>query len=325
MSSLAASCLLLIVFLLIAATTILTSALWLASYKLITREGNTLSGKVSTVVASDGIPRWLCYFALPLVAWRSEEKAQLERLRRLADPLRPYRAAARIQNWWRPLYDQRRRCRAEVTIAACWRGYAARREAHRRLLAIVQIQSAGRCLIAKNKAGERRRDRLMAEMAAGKDDKTISHGIGLLSRGKLVRANRPSNATGQTLAMTAALYDFPLSLDLLFHRLGAEALEERDRYGWTCLHYAVEGTSLRCCEVVISTEKELGVERSKSLLQAEITSPTQARMTPLDLAGRYRTDGDARSTVILPMLKVYSDELARREEGSLGESDSGND
>ncbi|KAF4731287.1 hypothetical protein FOZ63_008941, partial [Perkinsus olseni] len=311
------------VFLLIAATTILTSALWLASYKLITREGNTLSGKVSTVVASDGIPRWLCYFALPLVAWRSEEKAQLERLRRLADPLRPYRAAARIQNWWRPLYDQRRRCRAEVTIAACWRGYAARREAHRRLLAIVQIQSAGRCLIAKNKAGERRRDRLMAEMAAGKDDKTISHGIGLLSRGKLVRANRPSNATGQTLAMTAALYDFPLSLDLLFHRLGAEALEERDRYGWTCLHYAVEGTSLRCCEVVISTEKELGVERSESLLQAEITSPTQARYDRGESISSTRVlcqDDPAR-----PGRKVYSDELARREEGSLGESDSGND
>ncbi|KAF4665300.1 hypothetical protein FOZ61_011025 [Perkinsus olseni] len=323
MSSLAASCLLLIIFLLIAATTILTSALWLASYKLITREGNTLSEKVSTVVATDDIPRWLCYLALPLVAWRSEEKAQQERLRRLADPLRPYRAAARIQNWWRPLYDQRRRCRAEVTIAACWKGYAARQEAQRRLLAIVQIQSAGRCLLAMNKAGERRRDRLMAEMAAGKDDKTISHGIGLLSRGKLVRANRPLNASGQTLAMTAALYDFPLSLDLLFHRLGAEALEERDRYGWTCLHYAVEGTSLRCCEVVISTEKELGVERSESLLQAEIASPSRTRMTPLDLAGRYQTDGDARSTVILPMLKAYSDELTRREEGSVGESDSG--
>ncbi|KAF4737156.1 hypothetical protein FOZ63_015918, partial [Perkinsus olseni] len=325
MSSLAASCLLLIIILLTAATTILTSALWLASYNLITREGNTLSEKVSTVVATDDIPRWLCYLALPLVAWRSEEKAQQERLRRLADPLRPYRAAARIQNWWRPLYDQRRRCRAEVTIAACWRGYAVRQEAHRRLLAIVQIQSAGRCLLAMNKAGERRRDRLMAGMTAGKDDKTISHGIGLLSRGKLVRTNRPSNATGQTLAMTAALYDMPLSLDLLFHRLGAEALEERDRYGWTCLHYAVEGTSLRSCEVVISTEKELGVERSESLLQAEITSPTQTRMTPLDLAGRYRADGDARSTVILPMLKTYDDELTRREEGFLGESDSGND
>ncbi|KAF4681944.1 hypothetical protein FOZ60_011335 [Perkinsus olseni] len=64
MSSLAASCLLLIIFLLIAATTILTSALWLASYKLITREGNTLSEKVSTVVAS--VASWYTKMAVLL-------------------------------------------------------------------------------------------------------------------------------------------------------------------------------------------------------------------------------------------------------------------
>ncbi|EER17720.1 hypothetical protein Pmar_PMAR023646 [Perkinsus marinus ATCC 50983] len=67
----------------------------------------------------------------------------------------------------------------------------------------------------------------MAEMASKKDDETISHKIEQLSNRKLMWANHTPDSAGQTLSMTAALYDMPLSLDVLLHRIGPEALKER--------------------------------------------------------------------------------------------------
>lgn len=45
---------------------------------------------------------------------------------------------------------------------------------------------------------------------------------------------------------------------------------------------------------------------------------SSGRMTPLDLAERYYTGGDARSRLIAPMLRAYCDKLVQRQGGSEG-------
>mmetsp|Transcript_13635 Transcript_13635/g.11632 ORF Transcript_13635/g.11632 Transcript_13635/m.11632 type:complete len:157 (+) Transcript_13635:3-473(+) len=123
---------------------------------------------------------------------------------------------------------------------------------------------------------------------------------------------RPCRLTGQTLAMTAALYDKPLTLEALLLITGADTLRERDAFGWTCLHYAVEAESLRCCDVIISTEKEAGVDPHESVLYAR--TYTKLRLTPIELAEKYQSQrGDPRSELIVPALRAYGEELARRE------------